>query len=226
MRFVLHYNPMHLRKKPWARPELQACPYFEADPESCKGTWQSKFPVEQPMHLEVGCGKGVSTAKMVFSEQNINFIALDVISDILGYTRRNIAMQFANSPIHNVWLTRYNVDFIKIIFSKEDKIERLYIHFCNPWSERKKHYKRRLTHPRQLEQYKSFLTPDAEIWFKTDSDSLFADSLTYFEQCGFSLTYCTYDLHNSGFSPNYISEHEAKYMSEGIPIKFLIVKRA
>ena len=216
---------MHLRKKPWARPELNACPYYEHFPADFRGKWRERFSNSQPLHLEIGCGKGVSTSEMVYSNQDTNFIVLDVISDILGYTRRNIAKHFGDEPISNVLITRHNVEMIQEIFSKDDKIERLYIHFCNPWSERKKHYKRRLTHPKQLNQYLTFLTDDAEVWFKTDSDSLFEDSMQYFDECGFKIRYCTYDLAKSGFSPNYISEHEDKYRSQGVPIKFLIAKR-
>ena len=101
-------------------------------------------------------------------------------------------------------------------------MERIYINFCNPWSQKAKHRKRRLTHPRQLEQYKTFLAPGGEIWFKTDDDSLFADSVHYFEECGFSIRYQTLDLHHSGFEGNIPTEHEAMFSEQGIPIKFLI----
>ena len=66
-------------------------------------------------------------------------------------------------------------------------------------------------------------TPD-EIWFKTDDDSLFRDSLVYFDLCGFEPVFLTENLAESGFSPNYISEHEAKYMALGVPIKFGIFR--
>lgn len=63
---------------------------------------------------------------------------------------------------------------IDSVFSKEDGIERIYINFCNPWP-KSKHKKRRLTHYRQLIKYKEFL--NGEIWFKTDDDDLFAESV-------------------------------------------------
>ena len=74
-------------------------------------------------------------------------------------------------------------------------------------------------------QYRDFLVPGGEIWFKTDDDDLFRDSLLYFKVCGFSQVYLTYDLHASGFTPNYITEHEKKYTMKGIPIKFCIVRK-
>ena len=70
--------------------------------------------------------------------------------------------------------------------------------------------------------YRKFLKDDAEIHFKTDDDELFEESLEYFRDCGFSVKYITYDLHNSGYEPNIMTEHEKMFSDEGIKIKFLI----
>ena len=69
-------------------------------------------------------------------------------------------------------------------------------------------------------QYRTFLKEGGEIWFKTDDDTLFEDSLAYFELCGFEPVTIGRDLHADGFTPNYISEHEEKYTALGIPIKY------
>ena len=74
-------------------------------------------------------------------------------------------------------------------------------------------------------QYRGILKDGAEIHFKTDDDDLFNDSLGYFEECGFSVTFRTYDLHSSGYAPNIITEHEKMFSDEGIKIKFLIAKK-
>ena len=108
--------------------------------------------------------------------------------------------------------------------TRNDRAERIYIHFCNPWTEHPKHAKRRLTHPRQLMQYREILKPGGEIWFKTDDDTLFQDSLVYLDLCGFVIRYLTHDLHAAGFTPNYISEHERKFTDMGVPIKFGIFR--
>ena len=73
-------------------------------------------------------------------------------------------------------------------------------------------------------QYREILKPGGEIWFKTDDDTLFQDSLVYLDLCGFEIRYLTHDLHAAGFTPNYISEHERKFMDLGIPIKFGIFR--
>ena len=74
----------------------------------------------------------------------------------------------------------YDIERILDVFSKEDKIDRIYINFCNPWP-RPRHRKKRLTHTRQLEKYKEFLKTSGEIYFKTDDDPLFESSLIYLE---------------------------------------------
>ena len=108
------------------------------------------------------------------------------------------------------------------IFDKDDKIERIYINFCNPWP-RGKHHKKRLTHTRQLEKYKEFLVDNGEVFFKTDDDGLFNDSIKYFEDCGFKILNKTFDLENTpNFWENIMTEHEKMFMEEGIKIKALI----
>ena len=111
------------------------------------------------------------------------------------------------------------------MFAPVDRVERIYINFCNPWTKRPKYAKRRLTHPRQLMQYRDFLVDGGEIWFKTDDMPLFTESLPYFDACGFELRYLVNDLHAAGFMPNYISEHEKMYTEKGVPIKFVIFRK-
>ena len=210
---------MHMRKKKWARPELAACPFYTNGGEEYRNTWRSRFPEpEHPLHLEMGCGKGVSTAAMVKDNPGINFVACGMSPDVLGVARRNMAGDSGEDP-RNIQLVRTDICFISRLFGPEDGAERIYIHFPNPWTEHPKHAKRRLTHPRQLMQYREMLKPGGEIWFKTDDDTLFQDSLVYFDLCGFETVYLTHDLHAAGFKPNYISEHEAKFTAQDIPIK-------
>ena len=210
---------MHIRTKKWARPEQEKCPFFIRDGEKNQGHWRGCFTnQERPLHLEMGCGKGVSTAQMVHDNPEINYVVADISPDVLGDARRNIVKACGENP-DNVMILRTDICLIHRVFGTEDAAERIYIHFCNPWTEHPKHAKRRLTHPRQLMQYREFLQPDGEIWFKTDDDTLFGDSLVYFDLCGFEAVYLTEDLHADGFTPNYISEHERKYMALGVPIK-------
>ena len=216
---------MRIRRKPWARPELAACPFCIDEPEKQLGHWHQMFEREQPLHLELGCGKGGFMAQKAVANPDINFLAVDIKSDILGLTKRNIEAAFAQQerPVDNVRIFAYDIERILQVLSKEDVVDRIYINFCNPWP-KKKHKKKRLTYPRQLFSYQEFLKDGGEIWFKTDDDELFEESLEYFKLCGFTQKYLTRDLANSGFAENILTEHEKMFMEQGIPIKFLIAQ--
>ena len=220
---------MRIRKKKWAEPELSVCDFYVKEPEKYAGRWKEAFKTEQPLHLEIGCGKGGFAGQLALLCPDINIIALDIKVDMLGVGRRTIVKLFEESgksadEIDNVLLVKYNVEQLDKIITKDDKIERLYINFCNPWP-REKHKKRRLTYYKKLEMYKTFLDRDAEIRFKTDDDGLFDESLEYFEQSGYEIVYLTRDLHSSGVTDNIMTEHEKMFSDEGIKIKYLIAKQ-
>lgn len=215
---------MRIRKKPWAQPELDACDFYAKQPCEHRGNWQSSFKKQQPLHLELGCGKGTFVAQCALDNPDINYLAIDIKSDMLGVARRTIVRLFEenNKSVDNVVLAAYNVEQIDRVISPDDKIERIYINFCNPWP-RGKHKKRRLTFPKKLEMYKQFLVPGGEIRFKTDDEELFCESLEYFEQCGLETVFLSRDLHNeppqnlpAGFV-NYETEHEKMFTAMGKP---------
>ena len=219
---------MRIRKKKWAEPELAVCDFFVKNPEDNAGKWKSAFKKEQPLYLEIGCGKGGFAGQLALNNPDKNIIAVDIKIDMLGVGRRNIVSLFENNSktaddITNLLLVNYNVEKLDNIITAEDKIDRLYINFCNPWP-RPKHNKRRLTYFKKLEMYKSFLKKDAEIRFKTDDDPLFDDSIEYFKQSGYKITYLTRDLHASDVTDNIMTEHEKMFSDEGIKIKYLIAK--
>lgn len=215
---------MRIRYKPWARKELEASKFYIDNPEEYKGKWRDLFKNDNPTHLELGCGKGSFISQLAVYNPDINYIAIDLVDAMLGLAKRNIEAEFemANREIDNIYITRYDIERINNILSKEDKIERVYINFCNPWP-RGKHRKKRLTHTRQLEKYKEFLTEDAKVYFKTDDDGLFNDSINYFKETGFNIEKITYDLENeTQFWENIETEHEKMFKEQGIKIKALI----
>lgn len=218
---------MRLRKKPWARPELEACNFFVQNPKEYKGKWSSSFKNEGIMYLELGCGKGNFVSVHGARNKDKNYIAIDIKDEVLVLAKRNIERVYKenNETLDNVKLMAQEIGLINDILGEEDKIDRIYINFCNPWP-KEKHKKRRLTHTRQLENYKKFLVNNGEIWFKTDDDNLFEESLEYFKESGFDVIYKTYDLHNSEYDKDNIrTEHENMFTEKGIKIKFLIAKR-
>lgn len=217
---------MRIRFKKWARPELEASSFYIDNPEEIKGHWKEKFKnPNQDLHLELGCGKGTFISNIAVRNLNINYIAIDLVDAMLGLAKRNVEQIYkdAEKEIDNVLLTRFDIERINLILAPEDKVKRIYINFCNPWP-RGKHHKKRLTHERQLEQYKRFLK--GKIFFKTDDDELFNDSLTYFENTGYRIEKITRDLEKEEMfwdgEENIETEHEKMFKAEGIKIKALI----
>ena len=220
---------MRIRKKKWAEPELSVCNFYVKNPEENAGKWMQAFKKEQPLYLEIGCGKGGFAGQLALKNPDKNIIALDIKVDMLGVGRRTIVKLFEDAgktqdDITNLLLVKYNVEMLDKIITADDKIDRLFINFCNPWP-RAKHKKRRLTYYKKLEMYKTFLKPDSEIRFKTDDDELFDESLEYFEQSGYEILYLTRDLHASDVTDNIETEHEKMFSEERIKIKYLIARQ-
>ena len=216
---------MRIRCKPWARPELEACPFFIADPKAHRNHWSEVFGNDRPIWLELGCGKGGFASQAVVHWKDVNFVAIDIKNEMLVLAKRKIeaALQENDMTADQVRVMIFNISHMEEAFGPEDSIGRIFINFCNPWP-KGKHKKRRLTHPRQLRQYLPFLK--GELWFKTDDDELFEETLEYLDECGFTVTYLTRDLHGSGFTENLETEHERMFAEEGKLIKFLIAHPA
>ncbi len=216
---------MRMRHKKWSMPELESSGYYVENPEALRGKWSQSFAQSQPLHLELGCGKGVFTAATAAAHPEINYLAIDISPDVLGVAKRNMdkAMEEAGRRPDNILLTIYDIEKIDKIVAPEDGVDRIYINFCNPWP-KAKHHKRRLTHTRQLKLYRDFLKPGASVYFKTDDDGLYLSSRSYFLSEGFTLETDVKDLHRAGLSEdvcNFMTEHERMFSQQGIPIKFL-----
>ncbi len=216
---------MRIRKRAWARPELEKCNFYVDIPQQNKGKWNDIFEKKQPIHIELGCGKGGFISKIALQNPNINYIAVDLIDAMLGLAKRNIEQTYtlANRKIDNVLIVRCDIERILSMLDENDVIDRIYINFCNPWP-RGKHQKKRLTHTKQLALYKVFLKKGGKIYFKTDDDGLFTASLRYFEEAGYEIISKTYDLHAENIKDNIQTEHEKMFSEQGIKIKALIAQ--
>ncbi len=211
---------MRLRKKWWARPEMEKDSKAIIDPFVMKGKWQEHFGNDGPIHLELGCGKGQFISVLAKENPEINYVAIDLKDEVLVFVLRKIN----ELGLTNVRLIPVFIERIDEIFS-EDEISKIYINFCNPWP-KVSHHKRRLTHPRFLTKYKTFIKKGTEVWFKTDDDDLFESSLEYFKEEGFTELYRTWDLVDSDFQNNVKTEYEEKFSSFGMKIKFGIFKES
>lgn len=209
---------MRLRKKWWARPEMEASDLVIMNPCIYKGKWRDEFQINGEIYLELGCGRGKFLCTQALVNKHINYIGIDLKDEVLIYALKKAL----ENGVKNIRIIPMNISKIEDVFGKNE-IERIYVNFCNPWPKRRQK-KRRLTHTIFLNMYKKFLKPKSEIWFKTDNRELFQESQVYFVESGFSIDYITYDLHNSGFSNNIVTEYEEKFTGLGMKTMFLIAR--
>ena len=149
---------------------------------------------------------------------------MDIKNEMLVLAKRKLEEAYSEkgeTPNGNVRIAIQNIERLELAWDENDRADRIYINFCNPWP-KKKHKKRRLTHTRQLLNYKKFLC--GELWFKTDDDELFEESFDYFREAGFRIKYSTHDLHAESPYENFVTEHEKMFTEEGKKIKFLIAE--
>lgn len=209
---------MRLRKKWWARPEMEASRLVVTEPQELRGKWNNEFGNSSDIYLELGCGRGRFISEHAVNNPDNNYIGIDLKDEVIIFALRKVVER----ELENVRIIPMNIMGIGEVFDKNE-ISRIYINFCNPWP-KLRHNKRRLTHTKFLTEYKKFIKSGSQIWFKTDDTDLFEDSQEYFVENGFKINYLTYDLHNSDFKDNIVTEYEAKFTSLGMKTMFLIAE--
>jgi tRNA (guanine-N7-)-methyltransferase len=176
------------------------------------------FGNDNPVHLEIGCGKGKFVVEMAKLYHNINFVAVEKVSNVII----DAVEQVVKEGLKNVYFLNCAAEVLPKYF-KEGTFERIYLNFSNPLP-KLGYAKQRLTHPRFLAIYKNLLKPNGEIWQKTDSEELYNFSLQSFKECDFEIMSTCTDLKNNPFEGNVITEHERKFMEQGLPIYRITVK--
>lgn len=201
---------MRVRNRKGASDLLAAYPqYVILTPEDCKGKWASIFGNSNPIHIEVGSGKGRFITGMAAQNPDINYIGIDIQMTVLSYALDRVVE--AGSP--NVKLLQVDGSSLTNYFAPAE-IDRLYLNFSDPWP-KKRHEKRRLTYKSFLDTYKEILPEQGEIHFKTDNRGLFEYSLVSFSQYGMTLNGVWLDLHASDMEGNVMTEYEEKFSQKG-----------
>ncbi len=210
---------MRVRKKKHCAERMDNCAaLWVRDPKALKGKWHVKFRNSNPIHIEVGCGKGDFITGMSELYPDINFVAIEVVEDVIV-----TAMEKAVAKdCKNVLFCAISAEILPDIFDT-DEVSRIYLNFSDPWKKNKQ-AKRRLTHKNFLDRYKQVLKKGGYIWFKTDNAKLFEFSLNSFCAEDFRLENITLDLHNSGFEGNVMTEYEKRFTELGQPIYRLEAK--
>lgn len=212
---------MRLRHIPGAEEMIAESPYVIQDPEKHKGRWAEVFGNTNPIHIEVGMGKGKFLMELARQNPGINYIGIEMYSSVLlkAIQKRGTAQEPAN-----VWFLRIDARTLADIFGQEE-VEKIYLNFSDPWP-KDRHAKRRLTSPRFLAVYDKILEQAGVIEFKTDNRELFDYSMEAIPEAGWRITQYTYDLHHSPCAEgNVMTEYEEKFSSEGKPICKLTADR-
>jgi tRNA (guanine-N7-)-methyltransferase len=212
---------MRLRGRKNIRESLEAQPDLVVlEPRALRGKWREFFGNDRPIHAELGMGKGRFISTMSTNHPEINYIGMDMYDELLrrGSEKARAAWREKGSDrVPNLALVRGNVEYLEEMFAPGE-LERIYLNFSDPWP-KKKHARRRLTHPRMLEKYKAVLNERGEIHFKTDSLTLFEYSLNSFSDCGIQMRNISLHLHREGLREDLVlTEYEEKFVGLGQPI--------
>lgn len=206
---------MRLRYKPNAIPEMKENDRIFFYPRDMKEKWQEVFDNDNPIHLEIGAGKGDFIIEKAKSHSDINFIALEMNTNAFVIASRKIKEEELKNVIG---LIDYGEELTEAF--GEDEIDHIYINFSTPWP-KTKHHKRRLSHPRFLERYQKIIKNEGIIEQKTDDLDFFKDSLKYYEDFGLEILESNYDLPEE---ESIVTEYERKWRERKKPIYYAKAK--
>lgn len=213
---------MRLRNIPGADEAIADSPHCIQEPMAEKGRWHLIFGNENPIHIEIGMGKGQFIMKLAKEHPDINYIGIERYSSVLLRALQKMEIE----PLPNIRFLCMDASIITEVFDKEE-IAKIYLNFSDPWP-KERHAKRRLTSRQFFERYDKILAGNGVVEFKTDNDDLFAFSMEEVAEAGWTLDAHTFDLHHDPVlnEGNVMTEYEEKFSSLGHPIHKLIARRS
>lgn len=214
-------NEMRLRNVTGSREMIADSKYVVHEPEKYKGNWKEVFGNNQPIHIEIGMGKGKFLMGMAAANPNINYLGIEKYSTVL----LRAIQKMEENELPNLKFIRMDAEDICEVFGKEE-IDKIYLNFSDPWP-KDRHAKRRLPSKEFLARYHEFLVKDGRLEFKTDNVDLFDFALEELEPAGWKLEAVTRDLHHDASmnAGNIMTEYEEKFSSLGNPIYKYIIYR-
>ncbi|MBP5324969.1 MAG: tRNA (guanosine(46)-N7)-methyltransferase TrmB [Pseudobutyrivibrio sp.] len=214
---------MRLRNIPGADEVVANSPYCISQPAKFKGSFKSElFNNDNPLHIEIGMGKGQFITTLAKQNPDINYIGIERYTSVLLRAIQKVEEE----EIPNLRFICFDAAEILDIFACRE-VDRIYLNFSDPWP-KDRHSKRRLTSSTFLNRYNSILAPEGHIEFKTDNRDLFDFSVEEINNHPlWKLDAVTYDLHNDSSmnEGNIMTEYEEKFSSLGNPIFKLIASR-
>ena len=212
---------MRLRNIPGADAAIEESRYCIKAPNSYKGHWKEVFSSPNPLHIEIGMGKGRFLMNLAAANPEISYLGIERYSSVLLRALQKIEQD----PLPNVRFVCMDAADVTEVFAPGE-VSRIYLNFSDPWP-KDRHAKRRLTSRQFLSRYDLILARDGNIEFKTDNQDLFAFSLEEIPAAGWHLDASTRDLHHDSLLNvgNIMTEYEEKFSSSGKPICKLIASR-
>lgn len=211
---------MRLRYIPGQYQYLKDCAKAITEPEKTGYKLNFAFNNNNPIHIELGCGKGKFLRETALKNPDINYFGFEKSVKVAYRCAKAV---FENDP-SNYFIVYSNGDILKDVFEPKS-IDRIYLNFSDPWP-KPSHYKRRLTHKNFLDVYKLVLKDNGEIHMKTDNNDLFEYSVEQFKEDNWELLMVTRDLHNSPYvEDNVMTEYEERFVSEGKKINKLVARK-
>lgn len=189
------------------------------NPKECKGKWSDIFGNDNPIYLEIGCGKGQFIMKQAQEFSKCNFIAIEGQSNV-------VLRALQKAEVNKCKNLRIFIDYVNDLedYFEKTELSGIFLNFSDPWP-KARHAKRRLTYHDRLLNYKKVLTDDGFIQFKTDNDSLFEFTLEEIDEAGLKIIEQSRDLHNSDFeAKNITTEYEDKFSERGKNINYVKFK--
>lgn len=217
---------MRLRNIPGAKDAITGSNYVVQEPASHKGKWAQVFPKDQPLHIEVGMGKGRFLMDMAKLHPEINYVGIEMYDSVLlRALQKRERLEGEGEKLTNLMFMCIDARLLPEIFEKGE-VQKIYLNFSDPWP-KDRHAKRRLTSKEFFARYNVILKADGRVEFKTDNRPLFDFSVESVKEAGWKLDAVTYDLHHDEelCQGNVMTEYEEKFSSKGNPIHKLIAVR-
>lgn len=208
---------MRLRNVKNKQEIMDASSYLITDAKQYYGKWNNLFNNSNPIHIEIGAGKGNFIINKAIQNPNINFIGIEKFDSVLARCLQKIP-----DDLNNLKIVRMNALEIEEVFDHE--VDTIYLNFSDPWPKKRWH-KRRLTSDVFLEKYDSVFKNDNHIIQKTDNRDLFEYSVISLSNYGYTIKDFSLDLHNSSIEGNIMTEYEERFSKKGYPIYYIEVTK-
>ena len=208
---------MRMRKKKNGESRIRACAHLLIEDNAAFRQKPSlAFGTDKPLHIEIGCGKGNFACGMSAKHPDINFIAMEKVSDVACLALEKAERSKETRPDNLRFVIGDAKNLTELL--PDASVSCLYLNFSDPWP-KAGHAKRRLTHAVFLNLYRQILTPDGIIKLKTDNRSLYEFTLEQFAELGMNVLWQTEDLHSSPLAEdNVMTEYEKNFSDKGQPI--------